>query len=442
MTDDKTKRIEARLLKGFRDYLPADMWPRQQMINTIADVFERAGFGPLQTPALEYADVLVGKYGADAEKLLYRFEDNGGRDVALRYDLTVPLSRVAAQYGDLPKPFKRYQIAPVWRAEKPGRGRFREFFQCDADIVGSPSLISDAECVAIDYAVMKALGIENVEIRLSSRKMLTALGAALGVDDEDQLATIFRTIDKLPSQGRDAVVELLGREAGCDASQIETILRFVEIEGDNEAKLKAAMDVLGDAASEAVDDLRKVLTYSEALGAEARTLALDFSIARGLDYYTGTVYETFLTDLPGFGSVMSGGRYDHLISRFLGKDVPAVGISVGIDRLLAGLIELGKVNPAESFVKAMVVALGDECVAPALRVISQLRANGVAAEPAFDSDEGGSMKKQMKAANRRGSAFVLILGEEELAAGTVGLRDMTTGDQQTVSIEDAIRQLS
>ena len=439
---DKANRIEPRLLKGFRDYLPEDMRPRQQMINTIAEVFERSGFGPLQTPALEYAEVLVGEYGGDAEKLIYRFADNGGRDIALRYDLTVPLSRVAAQYGNLPKPFKRYQIAPVWRAEKPGRGRFREFFQCDADIVGSDSLISDAECVALDYNVMTALGIENVEIRISSRKVLTALGGALGVDDAARLATIFRTIDKLPSQGREVVEKLLASEGGCDASQIETILRFVEIDGDNETKLAAAMDVLGESAAEAVADLRAVLSYAVALGTDPKALVLDFSIARGLDYYTGTVYETFLTDLPGFGSVMSGGRYDGLISRFLGKDVPAVGISVGIDRLLAGLIELEKVDPAASFVQVMVAALGADGVVPGLEIVSRLRAAGVSAEPAFDSAAGGSMKKQMKAANRRGAAFVLILGEEELAAGTLGVRDMATGEQQAISVDAAIKQLS
>ncbi|MCK4601748.1 MAG: ATP phosphoribosyltransferase regulatory subunit, partial [Phycisphaerae bacterium] len=205
----KDRRVKARLLKGFRDYLPAKMQPRQRMIDTIVAVFERFGFGPLQTPAIEYSDVLLGKYGADAEKLLFRFRDNGGRDVSLRYDLTVPLSRVAGQYGDLPRPFKRYQIAPVWRAEKPGRGRFREFYQCDADVVGSDSLIYDAECVALTCAVMKALEIDGFEIRVSTRKVLAALGGALGVSDEKQLATIFRTIDKLAVQGEQRVRELL-----------------------------------------------------------------------------------------------------------------------------------------------------------------------------------------------------------------------------------------
>jgi histidyl-tRNA synthetase len=442
MSEKKSQRIEPRLLKGFRDYLPSDMQPRQAMIRTIGDVFERFGFGPLQTPALEYTDVLLGQYGADAEKLLYRFEDNGGRDICLRYDLTVPLSRVAAQYGDLPKPFKRYQIAPVWRAEKPGRGRFREFYQCDADIVGSPSLIYDAECIALDYAVMQALRIDNVEICFSTRKLLGALGAALGVADEDQLATIFRTIDKLPSQGRERVVELLASEADCSPAQIDTILRFIEIEGDNDTRLTAVHDVLGTEADQAVSELRQVLAFAVDLGVPADILTLDFSIARGLDYYTGTVYETFLRDLPGFGSVMSGGRYDTLISRFIGKDMPAVGISVGIDRLFAGLIELGNVGSAESTITVMVAALGDDCVRPALQLVSMLRSAGIAAETAFDSVEGGSMKKQLKAANRKAAPFVAILGSDEVAAGKVALRDMTSGEQSLVGTDELLARLT
>jgi histidyl-tRNA synthetase len=442
MSEKKSQRIEPRLLKGFRDYLPSDMQPRQEMIRTIGDVFERFGFGPLQTPALEYTDVLLGQYGADAEKLLYRFEDNGGRDICLRYDLTVPLSRVAAQYGDLPKPFKRYQIAPVWRAEKPGRGRFREFYQCDADIVGSPSLIYDAECIALDYAVMQALNIANVNIRFSTRKLLGALGQALGVNDDARLATIFRTIDKLPSQGRQRVVELLGIEADCDPAQIDTIMQFIEIDGDNAARLSAVADVLGAPAQEAVAELDDVLGFAVDLGVPAGILALDFSIARGLDYYTGTVYETFLTDLEGFGSVMSGGRYDTLISRFIGKDMPAVGISVGIDRLFAGLIELGTVTPSPSTTTIMIAALGQECVRPALQLVSRLRNAGIAAETAFDSTEGGSMKKQLKVANRQEVPFVGILGSDEVAAGKVALRDMATGEQTLMTPDELLARLS
>jgi prolyl-tRNA editing enzyme YbaK/EbsC (Cys-tRNA(Pro) deacylase) len=243
----KGEVIEPRTLKGFRDYLPEEMLPRQAMIDAITVVFERFGFVPLQTPALEYSDILLGKMGADAEKLLFRFRDNGGRDVSMRYDLTVPLARVAAQYPELPKPFKRYQIAPVWRGENPGRGRFREFFQCDCDIVGSSSLLYDAECVALGFAVMQALGA-NVEVRFSNRKVLAALGSVLSLADERQMMIVSRTIDKIPAQGKERVRELLKTDAGCAAEQIERIMRFVEIAGSNEQMLDALKEQLGPAA--------------------------------------------------------------------------------------------------------------------------------------------------------------------------------------------------
>ncbi len=440
-TGRKDGLVEARLLKGFRDYLPAQMQPRQQMIENIQAVFERFGFGPLQTPAIEYSDVLLGKYGADAEKLLFRFRDNGGRDVSLRYDLTVPLSRVAGQYGDLPKPFKRYQIAPVWRAEKPGRGRFREFYQCDADIVGSPSLIYDAECIALTCAVMKALWIDAFEIRISTRKILAALGEVLSVEDEKQLATIFRTIDKLASQGRQRVGELLASDAACGDEQIETIMRFVAITGDSESILQQVGQLLGPPAYEAVGELEKVLAYALALGVPQEYLKLDCSIARGLDYYTGTVYETFLTALDGFGSVMSGGRYDDLITRFTGQVTPAVGVSVGIDRLFAGLIELGVVDESQCIVQVSVVACDADCVTPCLELLARLRAEGIPADTAFDNDESPKIKRQLKSANKRGVPYVLILGPDEIAAGQVTMRDMTTGEQQALDIEDAIEHL-
>lgn len=438
----KDGRVKARLLKGFRDYLPAKMQPRQRMIDTIVSVFERFGFGPLQTPAIEYSDVLLGKYGVDAEKLLFRFRDNGGRDVSLRYDLTVPLSRVAGQYGDLPRPFKRYQIAPVWRAEKPGRGRFREFYQCDADVVGSDSLIYDAECVALTYAVMKALGIDEFEIRISTRKVLAALGGALGVSDEKQLATIFRTIDKLAVQGEQRVRELLADEAGCDAEQIETVMRFVAITGDSEAILRQVGELLGPAAEEAVGDLKAILDYARALGVHDGCLKLDCSIARGLDYYTGTVYETYLTALEGIGSVMSGGRYDDLITRFTGQPVPAVGVSVGIDRLFAGLVELGVVEESQCIVRAAVVACDADCVGPCLELLAKLRAAGVSAETAFDTHQSPKLKRQLKSANKLGVPFVVIVGPDEIAAGQVTLRNMSTGSQEALSVDQAIDRLT
>ncbi|HYF52600.1 MAG TPA: histidine--tRNA ligase [Planctomycetota bacterium] len=436
----KSGIIEPRTLKGFRDYLPEDMLPRQAMINTIVEVFERFGFVPLQTPALEYSDILLGKMGTDAEKLLFRFNDNGGRDVCLRYDLTVPLARVAAQYQDLPKPFKRYQIAPVWRAENPGRGRFREFFQCDCDIVGSPSLLYDAECIALDLAVMKALGV-RAEVRFNNRKVLAALGASLSVSDDRQTMAIFRTIDKIPSQGQARVRELLKTEANCNDAQVDRIMRFVEISGSNEEMLASLESLLGASAASAVGELRTVLNYVGEMTGSTAGVKLDFSIARGLDYYTGTVYETFLLDLPGFGSVMSGGRYDGLIAVYSGKQTPAVGISVGLDRLFSGLIELGKIKKTVSTSRVAIVPMDAACVSAALKVLGKVREAGVAAELCLESEQKPKLDKQLSLAGKKGIPYAAILGSNEVAKGTVMLKDLNARTQEELSVEQAIAKL-
>jgi len=436
----KSGVIEPRTLKGFRDYLPEDMLPRQAMINTIVEVFERFGFVPLQTPALEYSDILLGKMGADAEKLLFRFNDNGGRDVCLRYDLTVPLARVAAQYQDLPKPFKRYQIAPVWRAENPGRGRFREFFQCDCDIVGSPSLLYDAECIALDLAVMQALGV-RAEVRFNNRKVLAVLGASLNVSGDRQTSAIFRTIDKIPSQGKPRVRELLKTDAGCDEPRIERIMKFVEICGSNEEMLASLESLLGDSAKDAITELRTVLKYVDEMSGGAGGVKLDFSIARGLDYYTGTVYETFLLDLPGFGSVMSGGRYDGLIAVYSGKQTPAVGISVGLDRLFSGLLELGKIKKTVSTSRVAVVPMDADCVSAALKVLGQIRAAGVAAELCLESEHKPKLDKQLSLAGKKGIPFAAILGSNEVSKGTVMLKDMNARTQEELPLDQAIAKV-
>ncbi|MEI6231736.1 MAG: histidine--tRNA ligase [Planctomycetota bacterium] len=454
--------IEPRTLKGFRDYLPEDMLPRQAMIGAITRVFERFGFAPLQTPALEYTDILLGKLGGDAEKLLFRFRDNGGRDVCLRYDLTVPLARVAAQYADLQKPFKRYQVAPVWRAENPGRGRFREFFQCDCDIVGSASLMYDAECIALDFAVMQELGVK-AEVRFNNRKVLSALGQKLNVADERQMMAIFRTIDKLPSQGKQRVRELLDTDAKCNAEQIETIIRFVDIAGNFDDMIAQFSALVGSVGDEAVSELREVKKYVDAQTGGRRpaipieddtknssqshlllpepTPILDFSIARGLDYYTGTVYETFLTDLPGFGSVMSGGRYDGLIARYSGKPTPAVGISVGIDRLFAGLSELKVVKKCGATSRVCVVPMDAEGILPALTLLGKLRAAGIASEMLLDNEKKPKIDKQLSAASKKGIPFAAILGANEIAKGTLMLKDLNAKSQDELTFEQTLARL-
>ncbi len=424
------QRVEPRLLRGFRDYLPEDMIPRQKMLTTIADVFERHGFAPLATPALEYSEVVLGKYGVDAEKLLFRFEDNGGRDVCMRYELTASLARVAAQYGQLPRPFKVYQIGPVWRADRPGQGRYREFYQCDVDIVGSSGVLAEYECVQVAYDVLTALGVERFVVRIGNRMLLDGLAAMLGFTGDDQKHTVGRTIDKLPSQGEQVVRELLAGDAGLTDGQIDDVFGLIGIKGANSEILDGLRDYFAStpAGLAGVDTLDTILGYAAAAGVPDGFLQIDTSIVRGLDYYTGTVYETFLLDMPDLGSVMSGGRYDGLVGVFTGRDIPAVGISVGIDRLLAGLAELGMVDSSSSVAEVLVTVFDDSTASASVSVSSALRSEGLAVET---SPEPGRLGKQFKYADRKRIPFAIVIGPDEMDGGTLTLRSMTTGEQHT-----------
>jgi len=435
-----TLRVEPRTLRGFRDYLPEDMIPRQRMLNRVTEVFERHGFLPLGTPALEYSEVVLGKYGADAEKLLFRFLDNGGRDVCMRYELTTSLARVAAQYRHLPKPLKCYQIGPVWRAETPGHGRFREFYQCDADIVGAEGPLAEHECLQLDYDVLTALGIEQFVIRVSNRRLLDALGEKLGIRDVDRKHAVGRTIDKLSSQGEEAVRALLARDAGLTTDQTAGVFDFLAIKGTNEdvlRGLRAYFDGITE-GTEGADILETLLGYAHSGGVPEGVIQLDTSIVRGLDYYTGTVYETFLLDMPELGSVMSGGRYDGLVSVFTEEEVPAVGISIGIDRLLSGLQEMGRIEKSASVARVLVTVFNDEMAAASLSAASGLRKAGI---PTEVSVEGGGLRRQLKYANRRNIPFALIIGPDEAAEGKMTLRDMTSGEQHACSTVDEVREI-
>jgi histidyl-tRNA synthetase len=427
--------IKPRLLKGFRDYLPEQMILRSRAMQSIRDVFESFGFVPLDTPTLEYAEILLGKYGPDAEKLLYKFADNGGRDVCMRYDLTVPLARVVAQYPELVKPFKRYQIAPVWRGENTGRGRYREFVQCDVDIVGTTSLLADLECVWVGHNVMKALGVERFKIHVSHRKLLEGLSTLLGSGlSHGQVLEVFRTVDKLPSQGRARVEELLASQVGLDPSQIDTVFRFLDIHGEIEEVLDRLDALFAEVplAREGVADLRQIFTGAREAGLDMSRLGLDLTIARGLDYYTGAVFETFLEDLPNIGSVMSGGRYDGLIGFFAKQDIPAVGISVGLDRLFSGMEELGIMKP-QSATAHVLVTLFDRSLGGAyLGLAARLRQAGIPTELYYQYD---SLGKQLQFADRRGIPLALIMGENEKAQGTVGIKVLAEKRQETVALD-------
>lgn len=421
-----------RLLKGFRDYLPEIMTPKAAMLRQVEATFQRHGFAPLQTPALEYAEVLLGKYGVEGDKLLYRFRDLGGRDVALRYDLTVPLARVVAQYAELEQPFRRYQIGPVWRAEKPGPGRYREFLQCDVDITGSGDVLAEAEILAVAAAVLRGLGVGDFRIRLNHRGLLDACLRRAGVTDPELRAAALRAMDKLPKIGAAGVRrELAAHGIGGEAER--AIFEFLAAgEGGEEPAdrwERLARLFRGDpGGEEAIGELRRLFALLDTMEL-AGTVSLDLRIARGLDYYTGAIYETFLVGHEEKGSVMSGGRYDGLIGAFRGQPVPAVGISLGIDRLFQALLELGLVERRRATARVLVAVFDDTTAPAAAALAAALRSRGVAAElyPARDR-----LKKQFRYADRKGIPFVALRGPDELRSGMVKWKELATGREEAL----------
>ncbi len=424
-------KVVARTLKGFRDYLPEADIPRQAMLRRIADVFESFGFGPLTTPAIEYAEVLLGKYGEEGDKLLYRFEDNGGRDVALRYDLTVPLARVVAEHGNLERPFRRYQMAPVWRAEKPARGRFREFLQCDVDIVGEPSMVADAECMMVGLAVLEALGVPGYEMRVNNRKILDGFLDGLGVEETERRHGVLRVIDKLPKIGREGVAEELRREVGLDDAAVEAAFAFMEagVRTLDDVRRLGERFAEGSVGRRGVDELIRLLELVAEAGYGGH-VAVDLSIARGLDYYTGTIYETFVTGRESFGSVMSGGRYDELLGMFLKDSIPAVGISLGVDRLLSVLEDMGLVA-GRAGVADVYVAVFDEAGFGAMAGLARvLRSAGLKVEMSLSA---GRLGKQFKFAEKKGYRWVVLAGPDERARGEASVKDLQSGAQEAVA---------
>ena len=374
-TNNKSTKINPRLLQGFRDFLPKQKRQRDWLIDQVRAVYESFGFQPLETPALEYADILAGKYGDEGQKLMYRFKDHGAREVALRYDLTVPFVRVIAQYPELVKPFKRYQVAPAWRAENTQAGRFREFYQMDADIAGSASMMADAEMVSLISATMTKLGISNFNIRLNNRKILNGLIAAAKID-EAKASRVFALIDKMEKISTEDLEKSLNDIL--DADQTKKVLAFTQIQGSNTEILTVLKSIFGgiEIGQEGTKELAEVLDCLDKTSVDQAKIRIDLSIVRGLDYYTGTVYETTLLDLAGFGSVFSGGRFDKLIGNFSGIDLPAVGASVGVDRLFAAMEKLELLPPTKNTVDALVTVF-PENPSDSLKVAQNLRQVGL-----------------------------------------------------------------
>ncbi len=394
---DKSEKIEPRLLKGFKDYGQQEQMTRQQVFMKIQSVFESFGFLPLSTPVLEYKDILMGKYGDD-EKLVYSFKDNGDRDVAMRYDLTVPLARYVAQnQGQLTLPFKRYQIAPVWRADNPQKGRLREFYQCDVDAVGTDSILADVEVIACLAKALETVGATNYKVRLNNRAVFKDLSAAT-----------VRAIDKLDKVGIDGVVaEMITN--GASESEL--------------AKAKALID--GSAA--VPEQVSSIINMLQGYGL-AGQVEFDSSIARGLDYYTGTVFEIFLNEKMEYGSVCSGGRYDNLVDKFSSQSLSAVGGSIGVDRLLQALTEMGALE-SSSTVKALILNQNESLSEVYIRIATDLRTQGINVELYYDS---AKLDKQFKYAENKGIPYAIIIGDTEAKEDTVQLKDLQKREQETV----------
>lgn len=422
--------IKPRLLKGFRDYLPEKMIFRQKMADTIKSVYQRFGFLPLETPAMEYADILLGKYGDEGEKLLYRFYDNGGRDVALKYDLTVPLARVAAQYPTLPKPLKVYQMAPVWRAENPQKGRFREFYQCDADIIGTKSLTADGECIALMNETLKALGVGEFTIFVSSRKILNGILKDLEIPPGKYLS-VLRIIDRIDKVGEKKTAACLSEEIK-DDKKVKKILQAAQSQKLEEISKDFP------AAKEGVDELEKIMSYVKNLGVEEKNCKISLAVVRGLDYYTGAVFETKITALPKIGSVFSGGRYDDLIGRFTGRALPAVGASFGLDRLFAALEELNLIDRSQPAIKIMIANLEDEFIQDYQKIAARLRQLSINTIFYYDK---APFSKQLSYAAELKIPFVFIYGSKEKEKGIYVLKDMEKKTQEELNLEDIIKRL-
>ena len=419
-------------IKGMRDHLPEAMILRQHIINTLIAVFERHGFEPLQTPLIEYAATLEGKIGDD-EKLIYRFDTHGGDKVALRYDQTVPLARVVGQYqAKLTFPWRRYAIGQSYRGERPARGRYREFWQADVDIVGSASPIADAEIISTLTDALSALGFSGFKTLLNHRAIIGGIARTSGL--EEQLASgVYRAVDKLDKIGPDGVREAL-LQSGVGPAAADAILRIIQISGSPADVLEALSEELAhdSRALEALDNLRAIIGRLAEMGVPPERYALSPSLARGLSYYTGSVFEAVI-DNPPMGSLLGGGRYDELVGMFTGRPIPTVGLAFGIERLHDVMEELG-MGPARTIAEVFVALFSPEMAGEALGLASELRSAGIKVETALEV--GDKIGKQLKYADQRHIPLAIIVGPDERDRGEVLVKDLRHSEQQSVPRAD------
>ena len=429
--------IKPRTLSGFMELLPAPQVQMERVMEALRTTYSLYGFTPLDTPAIESADVLLAKGGGETEKQIYRFQ-KGDSDLALRFDLTVPLAKyVALHYGELSFPFRRYQIGKVYRGERAQRGRFREFYQADIDIIGDGKLdiVNEAEIPSIIYKTFTTLGLKRFQIRVNNRKILNGFYASLGLSEKS--GDIMRTVDKLEKIGAEKVSVILTEDLGLTAEQANAILDFMAIRGTNAEVLTALEGYRGkhELFDLGLDELTTVTKYLAAFGVPEENFAVDLTIARGLDYYTGTVYETCMLDHPEIGSICSGGRYDNLAEYYIDKQLPGVGISIGLTRLFYVLGEQNMLNNNLNTAPADVLILPmTEDLAPAITLATALRSEGIRVQLYAEQKK---FKAKMSYADKLGIPYAVFLGEDEIAAGTCSVKDLSKGEQTTVTAAEA-----
>lgn len=431
-----SNKIEPRTLPGFMELLPNEQILFNQMKEKITKSYEKFGFLPIDTPIIEMSEILLAKAGGETEKQIYRF-NKGDNDLALRFDLTVPLAKyVAEYYNDLAFPFRRYQIGKVYRGERPQKGRFREFYQCDIDIIGDGelSIVNDAQMPAVIYNTIKELGFEDFTICINNRKILNGLFEEL--EQKENAIDIMRIIDKLEKIGKENVIESL-KELGIEINKINKIMEFIEIDGSTDEKLKELekLNIENELYLKGLEELTLVVKYIRDFGVDENHFKIDLTIARGLDYYTGTVYETFLNDYREIGSVCSGGRYENLAEYYTDKKLPGVGVSIGLTRLFYKLNELQAINTKQSSVAKVLVVSMVEDTSYSLKVANALRNEGIATEVYLEDKK---IKAKFKYADKLKIPYVIVIGEDEINNKLVTVKNMNNGEQQTISIEEVI----
>lgn len=424
--------IEPRTLPGFMELLPNEQILFEQMKQKIEKTYQKFGFLPLDTPILELSEILLAKAGGETEKQIYQFQ-KGDTDIAMRFDLTVPLAKyVAKNYGNLSFPFRRYQIGKVYRGEKAQKGRFREFYQCDIDIIGDGELstINDAEIPSVIYNLIKELGFNDFTIRINNRKILNGLFEY--INQKDNSTEILRIIDKIEKIGKDAVIEEL-EKLGVNKEAIEKIINFIEIEGTTDEKLKMLkeLSINNQTFNDGLEELSSVVHYIRMFGVPDTNFKVDLTIARGLDYYTGTVYETFLNNYRELGSVCSGGRYENLAEYYTDKKLPGVGISIGLTRLFYKLNELGLIKAEKSAMSDILVIPMVEDLSKPIILANALRERDINTEIYLNDKK---LKAKLKYADKLQIPYVIIIGEDEINLGVVNVKNMITGEERKANI--------